>query len=126
MSNLRGSDARALARKLNSQAVMVLEIDKAGQAAAVVYAHEEKKYHAMTRWVSGVLRFNLSKIPFQTVFGYGTGGKPTPLTAAEFDELPIEGRIFATEFDGCPEERLGWQSIQGDTADLDAAAESLS
>lgn len=71
------NEAQALATKHDSQAVVILRIQKDGTATATMWANSPEKNRGIDGWLRNFIT-NLPKNPFQTLFGWDKGGVPTP------------------------------------------------
>ena len=80
-------DAQAVADQYDCQAVVVLCVDRDGTVRVISYGEDKKKCDAIGAWAKGLWRTAISKAPFCTVFGWGNGGEPQPLTSAERAEI---------------------------------------
>ena len=57
------------------QAIVVLTVSRDGMVSVVTYGETKKKCKAIGDWGQGLWKYAVSLDPFQTVFGWGTGGK---------------------------------------------------
>ncbi|RUR38540.1 hypothetical protein [Vreelandella populi] len=73
------SDAKAIANQRDLQAVVVLTVERDGTVSVVSYGENKAKCKAIGEWAQGLWSYAVSIRPFQTVFGWGNGGKPKPL-----------------------------------------------
>jgi hypothetical protein len=71
------ADARRLAKENDQQAIVILGIEKDGTITIVTYGEDKKKCQAIGEWADSLEQHGLLLIPFNTVFGWGNGGKPT-------------------------------------------------
>ena len=75
---------------------MLLDVARDGTATISTYARlPGTPAKAIAELAAGLERHALSVVPFRTVFGWGRGGVPTPLTAAERASLGEAGRAYA-------------------------------
>ena len=79
MNRIKISDARALAKKLDQQAVVILGVERDGTVTVVTYGENGTKCKAIGDWGQGLWKYAVSIIPFQTVFGWGNGGVAKPV-----------------------------------------------
>lgn len=88
--------AAAAGVDLDAQAVVLLDIARDGTVHVSTYAEQPgTPARAIAEWANGLERHALSIVPFRTVFGWGRGGVPTPLTANERASLGEAGRAYA-------------------------------
>ncbi len=76
---IRIADARNLGKRENAQAVIILCVEHTGTIRGVSYGENKAKCDAIGFWLDGLMSNGLSRIPFETVFGWGNKGKPVPL-----------------------------------------------
>ena len=74
------SDARAIAKRRDCQAVVVISVGRDGTISTVSYGEDKGKCDAIGEWTRSLWPAVFSIIPFQTVFGWGCNGLPTPVT----------------------------------------------
>ena len=77
MRKVKISDAKALVKKYNQQAIVILGIEKNGTIRTVTFGEDKIKCKAIGEWGKSLVEHGLSLIPFQTVFGWGNDGKST-------------------------------------------------
>lgn len=73
------SVARAIAKHKDLQAVVVLCVERDGTVTVVSYGESKAKCKAIGEWAQGLWSYAVALNPFQTVFGWGNGGKPKPV-----------------------------------------------
>lgn len=88
------ADAERIARAHDNQAVVVLGVGRKGDVTVTTWGETPAKCASIGDWASGLWQNAVSKVPFQTVFGWGNGGKPKPLTEAERAALTAGGRDY--------------------------------
>lgn len=81
------ADAKALAERLDHQAVVILGIERDGTVTVVSYGEDAFKCKAIGDWAQGLWKKAISVCPFQTAFGWGNGGKPKRMKS--FDLLTL-------------------------------------
>lgn len=101
----RGRNAEKLARialcksvgeALGSQSTVLLDVSFDGVVTVSTWARDPgTPARAIAEWGRGLWSHAISAVPFRTVFGFGTGGKPTPLTPEERASLGEAGRAYA-------------------------------
>lgn len=69
-------DAKRLAKQLDLQAVVVLTVARDGTVKVVSYGETKAKCKSIGDWAQGLWKYAVTINPFQTVFGWGHGGKP--------------------------------------------------
>lgn len=99
---LRIGDAKAIAAAHGLQAAMILGVRRDGTVQVVTYGQDRARCDAIGDWAKGLWRHAISAVPFQTRFGWGKGGVPTPLTPTEFGSLSEGGKAFARRHGGEP------------------------
>jgi len=77
------SDARAIVKKYDGQAAVIILVRKDGVIDTVTYGETKEKCKVIGWWAKLVGDKGLSVVPFQTIFGWGNGGVPKPLTDEE-------------------------------------------
>lgn len=81
---------------LRAQAVVILDVTKVGTIHVSTWAEGGGlKSRAVAEWAEGLQSTGLAVVPFQTVFGWGHGGRPTPLTSEQRASLSEAGRAYA-------------------------------
>ena len=68
-------DAEVLAKANDYQAVVMLCVERDGTVTVVSYGESKAKCKAIGDWAKGLWSSCISINPFQTVFGWGEGGK---------------------------------------------------
>lgn len=79
MSVVKVADAQSILEEKDLEAVVVLGVAADGTVSMAAWAATPKKRVAIDEWALWVWRNALRPDPFETVFGAGHGGKPTPL-----------------------------------------------
>ncbi|MDH2313092.1 hypothetical protein [Methylobacterium brachiatum] len=93
---LRINVAAAAGLDLDAQAVVLIDVARDGTVTVSTYARlPGTPAKAIAEWAAGLERHALSVVPFRTVFGWGRGGLPTPLTAAERASLGEAAQAYA-------------------------------
>ncbi len=81
---LKIKDAEDICEMHGAQAVAIFMIVEDGTAEWVTYGTTKKKCRVIGEWFRKTLKVSgISKIPFQTIFGYGFNGVPTRVTPEE-------------------------------------------
>lgn len=81
---------------LRAQAVALLDVARDGTVHVSTWAKGGGlKSRAIAEWGAGLESSGLAVVPFQTVFGWGHGGRPTPLTSEQRASLSEAGRAYA-------------------------------
>ena len=84
------------AEKLGSQVTVLLDVAADGEITVSTWAREPgTPALAIAEWANGLWRHALTAVPFRTVFGWGNGGVPLPLTPEERASLAEAGRAYA-------------------------------
>ena len=91
MSRVEIDDLKKLAGDRDQQAIIAYCVERDGTVTCVTYGENKLKCAAAGWFGQGALDHILSIVPFQTVFGWGKGGKPTPLTDEQLDEIKASG-----------------------------------
>lgn len=74
------SDAKAIAKSGDHQAVVIVVVERNGSVTVVSYGENKGKCKAIGDWAQGLWRYAITIKPFQTVFGWGNGGVAKPGT----------------------------------------------
>lgn len=101
------SDAREMAKRRDQQATVILGVERDGTVTIVTYGETKAKCDSIGEWAAGLWKHGVTAVPFQTMFGWGKAGVPTPLTSAELASLSDAGRAYAarhTPIEALPKE----------------------
>jgi hypothetical protein len=90
-------DAQRIASQFDCQAVAVLTVERDGTVRMTTFGEDVRKCKAIGAWGQGLWSYAVTAVPFQTVFGWGNGGRPKPLTASEMAKLGPKARQYAKE-----------------------------
>lgn len=102
MGTVRISDAKALAKADDQQAVVIIGVARDGTVTVVSYGETPVKCSSIGEWAQGLWKHAITAVPFQTRFGWGKDGAPAPLTAEEYASLSDKGREYADRHGGRP------------------------
>jgi hypothetical protein len=91
-------DAKALAKRYNNQAIVILGVERDGTVTVVTYGETKYKCRAIGEWAKGLWQHAVSVVPFRTVFGWGNDGKPKALTAEQLDSMSPTARAYARKW----------------------------
>ncbi len=91
------ADARALAEQYDLQGVMILAITRAGMIEAITYGDHPAQKVAMGNFADTIVNNTLTKVPFQTMFGWGNGGVPLNITEEEYAALKDQYNMTAED-----------------------------
>lgn len=81
---------------LRAQAVVLLDVAADGTVGVSTWARGAgTPSEAIAEWARGLEAHAITVVPFQTVFGWGCGGRPTPLTPEQRATLSEAGRAYA-------------------------------
>ena len=80
-------DARDLGKREDAQAIVILCVNKSGTIDGVSYGETAFKCQAIGAWLDTLIDHGLSRIPFETVFGWGNDGSPKKLGKTERKKL---------------------------------------
>lgn len=81
---------------LEAQAVVLIDVARDGTITGSTWAAQPgTPSEAIAEWTRGLTAHAISLVPFQTAFGWGCGGTPTPLTAEQLTSLNDAGRAYA-------------------------------
>lgn len=105
MSEVKINDLKKLAKQRDQQAIIAFCVERDGTVRCVTYGENPLKCRAAGWWGQGFLQNQISKVPFQTIFGMGNGGKPKFLSDFDTEILRLNDKI-PNEFLG-PIERTG-------------------
>lgn len=93
---LRINVAAAAGLDLDAQAVVLIDVARDGTVTASTYARRPgTPARAIAEWADGLWTHAITAVPFRTVFGWGYGGVPTPLTAEERATLSASQGAYA-------------------------------
>lgn len=93
---LRINVAAAVGLDLSAEAIVLIDIARDGTVTVSTYARRPgTPAKAIGEWAHHLEHRGLSVVPFRTVFGWGCGGVPTPLTAEERAELNEAEQAYA-------------------------------
>lgn len=93
---LRINVAAAAGLDLDAQAVVLIDVARDGTVTVSTYARlPGTPARAIAEWADGLEAGAISVVPFRTVFGWGRGGVPTPLTADERATLSASQATYA-------------------------------
>lgn len=95
-------DARDLAQRRDLQAIAIVAVERDGAVTVVSYGETRKKCDSIGDWAQGLWQSAIAAVPFQTRFGWGKGGRATPLTAEEFASLSPTAQDYARRHGGEP------------------------
>lgn len=101
-SPVKIAELRAMAKEKDLQAVVVVAVGRDGTVHTVTYGENPRKCRVIGQWADGWMEKGLAVLPFRTIFGWTTGGVPTPLSAEERKELN-------NSFEAIPPIWFGWQ-----------------
>lgn len=77
------AECREIAARHGCQAVVILRVERGGDVRISTWGETRPKCNAIGKWAQGLWSYAVTKVPFQTTFGWGNGGKPLPLTPEE-------------------------------------------
>jgi hypothetical protein len=89
------SEAERLAKAHGWQGVVILSVAEDGTVTVTSWAADRPRCNAIGKWAQGLWKHAVTAVPFQTHFGWGRGGRPTPLTETELASLSPAGRQYA-------------------------------
>jgi hypothetical protein len=87
-------EAREIAKRYDGQAAVVLLVARDGTVTVASYGETRHKCRVIGEWAQGLWNSVVSRVPFQTVFGWGNGGRPLPLTPEELATLSPKARTY--------------------------------
>ena len=93
---LRINVAKTVNLDLRAQAVALFDVARDGTVTVSTWAARPgTPSQAIAEWARGLHASAIAAVPFRTVFGWGCGGTPTPLTPEERASLSPAGRAYA-------------------------------
>ena len=84
------ADAEALAKKHDLQGVLIVAVRRDGMVESITYGDHPAQKIAMGDYADTVMQHTITKVPFQTMFGWGNDGVPKAL-------MPVEKLILMDE-----------------------------
>lgn len=87
MKTFKIRDAEKLCKDHDLQAVVVLTVERTGTIRITTYGETKKKCKVIGEWGQGLWEYAVTKIPFQTVFGWGNRGQPKTITPEELETV---------------------------------------
>lgn len=91
-------EAEKLTKKYDLQGTIIIGITKTGSIEYHTYGENKQKSNILGTWMSQWFKKAFTAIPFQTHFGWGNDGEPTPLTEEEWKSLTDAGKAWAEQW----------------------------
>lgn len=98
-SSVKATDAAVVMERLKklshgSRAVVIINVTDDGRVDYATYGEDAGSCKVIGDWAQGLANSTFSAAPFQTYFGWGHEGTPTPLSAKEYASLTPAQRDY--------------------------------
>lgn len=88
------AECRRIATEHDSQAVVVMRIERDGTINLSTYGDTKHKCDVIGEWAHKSIGSQYSRIPFEPVFGWGNNGSPKHLELREYMSLSPAGKAY--------------------------------